>query len=69
MKSELNLKWFKCRKKPVVVEAALLDKEVKVKTLEGTMLGKKGDYLIEGINGELYPCKPDIFKKTYQVIQ
>jgi hypothetical protein len=38
-------------------------------TLEGTMRADKGDYVIKGIQGELYPCKPDIFKNTYDVIQ
>ena len=40
-----------------------------VKTLEGTMKANKGDYIILGINGEVYPCKPDIFKKTYEVVE
>lgn len=37
-----------------------------IKTLEGTMTAHKGDYIIRGVNGEFYPCKPDIFKKTYE---
>ena len=41
----------------------------KVQTLEGDMIVNKGDYIIKGINGELYPCKPDIFKKTYERIE
>lgn len=36
-----------------------------IKTLEGTMIAQTGDYIIQGINGEIYPCKADIFKKTY----
>lgn len=36
-----------------------------IKTLEGVMQANKGDYIIQGVDGELYPCKPDIFKKTY----
>ena len=35
-------------------------------TLEGTMLANYGDYIIKGINGEIYPCKEDIFTKTYE---
>ena len=35
------------------------------KTLEGKMIASDGDYIIRGINGEFYPCKPDIFEKTY----
>ena len=34
-------------------------------TLEGKMRADPGDYIIQGINGEVYPCKPDIFEKTY----
>lgn len=37
-----------------------------IKTLEGTMRGEKDDYLICGVQGEMYPCKPDIFEKTYE---
>ena len=36
-------------------------------TLEGNMKVDKGDMIIRGVNGEFYPCKPDIFMKTYQV--
>ena len=36
-----------------------------IKTLEGKMIASDGDYIIRGINGEFYPCKPDIFEKTY----
>ena len=39
-----------------------------VKTLEGDMRISDGDYIIKGINGEFYPCKPDIFLKTYEPI-
>ena len=38
-----------------------------IKTLEGVMRCEFGDIVIKGVNGELYPCKPDIFKKTYEV--
>ena len=37
-----------------------------IPTLEGTMIASKGDYIIQGINKEIYPCKPDIFEKTYE---
>lgn len=39
-----------------------------IATLEGTMTASKGDYIIKGVDGEFYPCKPDIFKKTYEEI-
>jgi hypothetical protein len=38
---------------------------VEISTLEGTMRADKGDYIIKGIQGEFYPCKPDIFEATY----
>lgn len=39
---------------------------LKIETLEGTMKASVGDYIIKGVNGEFYPCKPDIFEKTYE---
>lgn len=39
-----------------------------IKTLEGNMIATKEDYLIKGVNGELYPCKKDIFEKTYVAV-
>lgn len=42
--------------------------EVRVKTLEGVMKVSPGDYIIKGVNGELYPCKPEIFEKTYETV-
>lgn len=41
---------------------------VMIKTLEGDMKASIGDFIIKGVNGELYPCKPDIFEKTYEEI-
>ena len=37
-----------------------------IKTLEGTMIAKAGDFIIRGVQGELYPCKADIFMATYE---
>ncbi len=42
---------------------------IKIETLEGTMEASVGDYIIRGVNGEIYPCKPDIFAKTYEVAE
>lgn len=39
-----------------------------IKTLEGDHHASVGDYIIQGVNGELYPCKPDIFEKTYEIV-
>ena len=77
---------MKFRKKPVVIEALLLEKSVEsqenavkwcggekghdggvyIDTLEGRMYAFTGDYIIRGVNGEFYPCKPEIFEKTYE---
>ena len=40
-----------------------------IRTLEGVMEISDNDYIIKGVDGEFYPCKPDIFKKTYEVIE
>ena len=56
----------KFRKKPVVIEAYQTDREIDIETLEGTMHASVGDWIITGVNGEKYPCKPDIFEKTYE---
>lgn len=39
-----------------------------INTLEGVMQANQGDYIIKGVNGEIYPCKPDIFEKTYDLV-
>lgn len=39
-----------------------------ISTLEGTMTISPDDYLIQGVSGEVYPCKPDIFAKTYEPV-
>lgn len=54
------------RKKPVVIEAFVTEKPMDIETLEGTMHASAGDYIITGVEGERYPCKPDIFEKTYE---
>lgn len=40
-----------------------------IKTLEGTMSATPGDIIIKGVNGEFYPCKPEIFEKTYEIVK
>lgn len=40
-----------------------------IDTLEGVMTASLGDYIVKGINGEFYPVKPDIFEKTYEVVE
>lgn len=58
----------KYKKKPVIIEAYQTDKERIIHTLEGDMKADPGDYIITGIKGEQYPCKPDIFNATYEEI-
>ena len=41
---------------------------MKIKTLEGDMHVSEGDYIIKGLRGEFYPCKPDVFEKKYELI-
>ena len=42
---------------------------MKIHTLEGDHECTKGDYIIKGVQGEFYPCKPDIFEQTYEVVE
>jgi hypothetical protein len=43
-----------------------IDGALLIETLEGLMAAKVGDYIIKGVKGEFYPCKPDIFEETYE---
>lgn len=45
------------------------DTWAEIRTLEGTMIASHGDYIIKGVNNEVYPCKPDIFDKTYELVE
>ena len=45
------------------------DTQLIIPTLEGDMKVSKGDYIIKGVKGEFYPCKPDVFKSTYNVVE
>ena len=44
------------------------DGRMVIRTLEGDMKADIGDFIIRGVNGEFYPCKPDIFEKTYETV-
>ena len=41
---------------------------IRIRTLEGVMAARRGDWIIRGVAGEFYPCKPDVFEKTYEVL-
>ena len=45
------------------------DAKMYIRTLEGTMRAEIGDWIIKGVKGELYPCKPDIFEATYELAE
>jgi len=64
-----NMGWYvPCWAERAFKEEILFYKEMGelyIKTLEGSMHVSVGDYIIQGVNGEIYPCKPDIFEKTY----
>lgn len=57
------------RKKPVIIQAYVTDVDVIIETLEGPLHASPGDYIITGVNGEQYPCKPEIFEKTYELVE
>ena len=58
-----------CMKRPIVVHALQMDKEFRVESLEGNYKqGKAGDYLMRGIDHELYICDKSIFEKTYDFL-
>lgn len=42
--------------------------DIFIQTLEGEMTASVGDYIIRGVKGEFYPCKPDIFEQTYEAV-
>ena len=52
-------------KKPIPIRAVKIEHEFTVDTLEGTLTGNAGDYLMEGIEDELYPCAASVFEKSY----
>lgn len=55
--------------KIVPVVMSKLDSALLIHTLEGTMTADLGDYIIRGVQGEFYPCKPDIFYATYEEVR
>jgi len=57
---------MKFKKRPVVIEAQRLDQRIEIETMEGVMVGEIGDWLVTGVEGEQYPCKDRIFRKTYE---
>lgn len=64
--TEIIPDWFfnSCKSREIYPE---FDGTLTIKTLEGNMTAQDGDYIIKGIAGEIYPCKPDIFEQSYSV--
>lgn len=50
-------------------KSSLLKNELFIQTLEGELKVSIGDYIIRGVKGEIYPCKPDIFEATYDLVE
>lgn len=64
--NEITLMNTAVRKEPFQDTASTVYADIR--TLEGTMRANNGDWIIQGVNGEIYPCKPDIFEKTYDLV-
>jgi len=60
---------FKKGKKTIEIQCYQMEKPFEVESLEGILQGKKGDWLMVGIQGELYPCDQDIFAKSYDLVK
>lgn len=67
--NKFNTEVRKYRKRPVIIEQFQTDTELDITTLEGVMHASIGDYIITGVSGEKYPCKPDIFELTYELVE
>lgn len=52
-----------------IIASSTPEGTIEINTLEGTMTASLGDYIIRGVKGEYYPCKPDIFAQTYERIE
>ena len=48
--------------------SSICNSELNIHTLEGNMIASVGDWIIKGVKGEFYPCKPDIFESTYEEV-
>jgi hypothetical protein len=66
LKDKSRPKWFTGS---VTVDNRTLEEAAIIETLEGTMIALEEDYIIKGVQGEIYPCKPDIFEQTYEKVE
>lgn len=63
-----DLPYRKAVKKPIPVRCVQIKEPFQVETLEGTMTGKPGDWLVVGVRGEMYPIDREIFEETYKLL-
>lgn len=63
---ELLADW--CHGKLCGIKLAADERVIKINTLEGEIEASYGDWIIKGVKGEFYPCKPDIFELTYEEV-
>lgn len=63
-----NMEFKQAVKKPISVRCIQIQEPFRVETMEGTLEGKAGDYLMIGVRGEMYPCAREIFEETYDII-
>lgn len=63
------MKKQKFRKKPIVIEAYQTQEEKIIQTMEGPLKASPGDWIITGVREEEYPCKPDVFDRTYEPVK
>ncbi len=63
---ESTAQW--CKGKLAGTQLPLHDRVILIGTLEGEMTARVGDWIIKGVKGEFYPCKPDIFEATYEAV-
>lgn len=64
-----DLHFFMAIKKPIPLQCVQINEDFEVETLEGTLKGKAGDFLMIGVEGEMYPCDANIFYKTYDILE
>ena len=63
------MQWIDANGGKCFLVKSINDNSIYIETLEGTMRADLNDYVIKGVNGEFYPCKPDIFEKTYEKVE
>ena len=70
---QIKAEWFKNGGRPCIADCRIItnkeDKTIGIRTLEGLMTAPIGDWIIKGIEGELYSCKKNIFEKTYEAVK